>query len=314
MKTQEILSIVALALLGLCFLCGLAKMAMKKDSDKKNCDKVCTMAIFAAIALVGVSQLLTEMKKLPTPGKPTVRKGLGENCTVGAFPGSGLQADCQNGLVCKSSSPDLMPVCMKPPGPTPSPTPSPTQKFSCKKVKIQGSGTPIRACQPTPGGEYTDKATCIQNCIPYMNTAPLLGKKCSGGIFSTECTSEDKTYGDLECNGNTGRCEFKPCKDICMNNSNYDGTIESCQQTSGGPCTSSGNANPPNKDCTRQKFLAEDSSTVATSSAYQEYPAYVINSYGSCKVDEGEKPPFCRSWGQDNLEGSCYITRNGQSP
>ena len=63
MKTQEILSIVALSLLGLCFLCGLAKMAMKKDSDKKNCDKACSMAIFAAAALVGVSQLLTETEK-----------------------------------------------------------------------------------------------------------------------------------------------------------------------------------------------------------------------------------------------------------
>jgi hypothetical protein len=37
-------------------------MAMKKDSDKKNCDKACSMAIFAAVALVGVSQLLTEEK------------------------------------------------------------------------------------------------------------------------------------------------------------------------------------------------------------------------------------------------------------
>jgi hypothetical protein len=63
MNTQEILSIVALSLLGLCFLCGLAKMAMKKDSDKKNCDKACSMAIFAAVVLVGVSQLLTETEK-----------------------------------------------------------------------------------------------------------------------------------------------------------------------------------------------------------------------------------------------------------
>ena len=38
-------------------------MAMKKDSDKKNCDKACSMAIFAAVALVGVSQLLTETDK-----------------------------------------------------------------------------------------------------------------------------------------------------------------------------------------------------------------------------------------------------------
>ena len=57
MKTQEILSIVALSLLGLCLLCGLAKMAMKKDSAKKNCDKACVLAVFAAVALVGVSQM-----------------------------------------------------------------------------------------------------------------------------------------------------------------------------------------------------------------------------------------------------------------
>ena len=60
MKTQEILSIVALSLLGLCLLCGLAKMAMKKDSAKKNCDKACVLAVFAAVALVGVSQMIGE--------------------------------------------------------------------------------------------------------------------------------------------------------------------------------------------------------------------------------------------------------------
>jgi hypothetical protein len=63
MNTQEILSIVAISLLGLCLLCGLAKMAMKGDSAKKNCDKACSMAVFAAVALVGVSQLLTETEK-----------------------------------------------------------------------------------------------------------------------------------------------------------------------------------------------------------------------------------------------------------
>ena len=58
MKTQEILSIVALSLLGLCLLCGLAKMAMKKDSAKKNCDKACSMANFAAVVLLAISQLI----------------------------------------------------------------------------------------------------------------------------------------------------------------------------------------------------------------------------------------------------------------
>ena len=60
MKTQEILSIVALSLLGLCLLCGLAKMAMRGDSAKKNCDKACSMAVFAAVVLLTISQLIGE--------------------------------------------------------------------------------------------------------------------------------------------------------------------------------------------------------------------------------------------------------------
>ncbi len=66
MKTQEILSIVALSLLGLCLLCGLAKMAMKKDSAKKNCDKACSMAVFTALTLLTVSQLIGEKEKYIT--------------------------------------------------------------------------------------------------------------------------------------------------------------------------------------------------------------------------------------------------------
>ena len=60
MKTQEILSIVALGLLGVCLLCGLAKMAMKGDSAKKNCDKACSMPVFAAVVLLAISQLIGE--------------------------------------------------------------------------------------------------------------------------------------------------------------------------------------------------------------------------------------------------------------
>ena len=64
-------------------------MAMKKDSDKKNCDKACSMAIFAAVALVGVSQLLTETEKYGGDcGKmPNCEPGESPYCTR---PGSGL--------------------------------------------------------------------------------------------------------------------------------------------------------------------------------------------------------------------------------
>ena len=60
MQTREILSIVALAALGLCLLCGLAKMAMKNPKAKQSCDHACSLLVFVAVVLVGVSQLLKE--------------------------------------------------------------------------------------------------------------------------------------------------------------------------------------------------------------------------------------------------------------
>jgi len=54
MKTQEILTIIALSALGLCLLCGLAKMAMK--NPKKRCGAL----FFVAVALMAVGQLLGE--------------------------------------------------------------------------------------------------------------------------------------------------------------------------------------------------------------------------------------------------------------
>ena len=60
MNTKKILIITALSLLGLCLLCSLAKTTMKKDSNKKNCDKGCASAVFITIVLLAVSQLLTE--------------------------------------------------------------------------------------------------------------------------------------------------------------------------------------------------------------------------------------------------------------
>jgi len=60
MKTREILSIVALAALGFFVLCGLAKMAMKSSKAKQSCDHACSLLVFVAVVLVGVSQLLEE--------------------------------------------------------------------------------------------------------------------------------------------------------------------------------------------------------------------------------------------------------------
>ncbi len=67
MQTREILSIVALAALGLCLLCGLAKMAMKSSKAKQSCDHACSLLVFVAVVLVGVSQLLEEEKYMTVP-------------------------------------------------------------------------------------------------------------------------------------------------------------------------------------------------------------------------------------------------------
>ena len=131
MKTREILSIVALAALGLCLLCGLAKMAMKGPKAKQSCDHACSLLVFVAVVLVGVSQLLEEesYKELDLPywepgvgalpwtfsgegkmKKKKVSMGLGDSgdvccsgcnnggaanqCDMGKAPEGGVTGDC----------------------------------------------------------------------------------------------------------------------------------------------------------------------------------------------------------------------------
>lgn len=299
MKTQDIISILTLSLLGLCLLCGLAKMAMKKDSHKKNCDKVCAIVIFAAVTLVGVDQLLIETSKLPTPGKSTIKKGLGEKCTAGSFPGSGLQANCQKGLVCKSNGNDVT-VCQYPniePNP---PTPTPHQKFACVTTKYDVD-TPIKECQPNAKGKYKDKETCQKNCIPYMNTAPKLGMQCKG---NSDCKAPGDDYGDLICNTTndlgepaTNRCEFKACTDICAKNS-----LGSCQQdAAGGPCS-----NKQGNNCKDTVWKGALSVSVAGGDNSKMFPTYIIDSYGSCTMTSGTGPSVCS---QGQKQGMCYDQR-----
>ena len=82
--TREILSIVALAALGLCLLFGLAKMAMKGPKAKQGCDQACSLLVFVAIVLLGVSQLLGDKDGYTDKGD--VQPLCGGSCSKGRCP------------------------------------------------------------------------------------------------------------------------------------------------------------------------------------------------------------------------------------
>ena len=95
MKTQEILSIVALGLLGVCLLCGLAKMTMKGDKAKKSCDHVCSLSFFVAVVLLGVSQLIKENKDGYTASSSIGDDGeFMYQCTQVSHPGKAETYEC----------------------------------------------------------------------------------------------------------------------------------------------------------------------------------------------------------------------------
>ncbi len=108
MQTREILSIVALAALGLCLLCGLAKMAMKNPKAKQACNKACSLLVFVGLTLIGVSQLLGETKntspQVPAHLIPPAGT-LGGACRAAI----GLP-QCVKGLQCSSDRKCMLPI------------------------------------------------------------------------------------------------------------------------------------------------------------------------------------------------------------
>lgn len=106
MHTRKILSIVALSLLGLCLLCALAKNAMKGDKSKKACDNACSMSVFAALALLAVSQLMGEHENYCAKGGKC--KSLGAGCNEGSDAHEGepcnMDTDCNLGCDCYDAS------------------------------------------------------------------------------------------------------------------------------------------------------------------------------------------------------------------
>ena len=104
------------------------------------------------------------------------RQGVGARCTPGAFPGSGLQANCKKGLVCKSSSPDIMPVCQYP-GVKPNP-PRPLGTFS---YECEGTQCVLKKSPPDfKENRYSSLERCQAYCSPHHPS----------GLVSYDCTRD----------------------------------------------------------------------------------------------------------------------------
>jgi len=141
MQTREILSIVALAALGLCLLCGLAKMAMKNPKAKQACNKACSLLVFVGLTLIGVSQLLGETKNT-SPQVPAhlMPVPLGGDCS----PSEGK--DCAPGLQCETKGIGSSGKCM-----LPIPDPSGHHHHTSGPKPPPAPGTLGGACQAAIG-------------------------------------------------------------------------------------------------------------------------------------------------------------------
>ena len=96
MNTKEILSIIAIVALGLCLLCGLAKMAMKSQKAKQSCDHACSLLVFVAVILLGVSQLLGDKDPF-TPAPCNGRNNKNPNWALELAKSEGEELNCING-------------------------------------------------------------------------------------------------------------------------------------------------------------------------------------------------------------------------
>jgi hypothetical protein len=67
MQTREILTIIALSVLGLCLFIGIGKSMTKNPKKKMDCDKACGMLFFVAVVLLAVSQVLDPKEPLTWP-------------------------------------------------------------------------------------------------------------------------------------------------------------------------------------------------------------------------------------------------------
>ena len=204
MQTREILSIVALAALGLCLLCGLAKMAMKNPKAKQACNKACSLLVFVGLTLIGVSQLLGETKNTPqVPAHLIPPAGtLGGQCLPSVMIKGVPQPRCAPGLKCSSDGKCMIPSQkhQKHPGLgqeclTPQQLPGSGLRGNCQQGLVCKSGgsfsTVVPVCQYPP--------------TPQKTLSPIM---CCKGPKEADC-GLNKTKTD--CKKMDGKCKWGAC-------------------------------------------------------------------------------------------------------
>ena len=204
MQTREILSIVALAALGLCLLCGLAKMAMKNPKAKQACNKACSLLVFVGLTLIGVSQLLGETKNTPqVPAHLIPPAGtLGGQCLPSVMIRGVPQPRCAPGLQCSSDGKCMIPSQkhQKHPGLgqeclTPQQLPGSGLRGNCQQGLVCKSGgsfsTVVPVCQYPP--------------TPQKTLSPIM---CCKGPKEADC-GLNKTKTD--CKKMDGKCKWGAC-------------------------------------------------------------------------------------------------------
>jgi hypothetical protein len=92
MQTREILTIIALSVLGLCLFIGIGKSMTKNPKKKMDCDKACGMLFFVAVVLLAVSQVLNPKENLTWPD---YINGVGQG-PLGQFGVYSIQAKCSS--------------------------------------------------------------------------------------------------------------------------------------------------------------------------------------------------------------------------
>jgi len=173
MKTQEILSIVALGLLGVCLLCGLAKMAMKNPKSKQACNHACSLSFFVAVVLLGVSQLIEEegYKSGMTPDQFCQSKN-GPDSYCMSDPSKTPPYFCHGtdskggAVVCEAPAPAPLP-----------PGIYPTLKKCCKNCQTSGGSTSsfYACCKPNSDG---DNYQCVESINSEQSCGEKGGKCC----------------------------------------------------------------------------------------------------------------------------------------